>query len=112
MNDDDRIREPVTYGEFRPVMETVKRHDAAIFGYWDDGKRVKGVLEQNADAVEAIGDLRSSFDNIQESVKAVVWGVGKPILVLLGILVIVGVCALIGAGYGILHPDVVHAVIR
>ena len=92
------------------MKELVQRHDAAIFGYWDGPTRVKGVMEKQDDAIESFATLKDSLENTTEQVKSIAWSIGKPVLIFMAILVLLGIGAILVAGYGILHPDVLHTV--
>jgi hypothetical protein len=109
-DDESRTKQYVPYEEFRPVKATVDRHETVLFGIWDNGIRVKGILEQAADSTKALTDLTDSIESVKHQVTTVAWSIGKPVLILLGILVVVGFAAVVASGYSILHPDVLHSV--
>jgi hypothetical protein len=90
---------------------SIKRHESALFGYWDDGTRVKGVLEHQDDMMASILMRDKALDDIKENFIKVAWQIGKPVIAMLALLVIVGAIALLASGYAVLHPDIVQKVI-
>jgi esterase/lipase superfamily enzyme len=117
-DDENRTAAYVPYEEFRPVKQLADRHEVALFGIFSvDNVRVKGLLEQHQDSTEAIAGVKTaleqtnaSINEVKRQVTSVAWSIAKPILACLGILIVVGVGAVLVAGYGILHPDTIHAV--
>ena len=63
----------------------------AVFGYWRGGERVPGLMEQNNNIITLIQEHHDQFTSITDKFSEIAWGIGKPIISLLGVGIILAI---------------------
>lgn len=78
------------------MAQRVDALDDAVFGYWKDGARVPGLIEQNNAIIKSIKKRDDDFVLMVTEA----WKLGRPIVALLAVLSFVGVLNLFFGPHG------------
>ncbi len=67
------------------MHDDVSTLNDAVFGYWNKGDRVPGLVEQTNSMLKLMQEHHTQLTTITERFGEVAWGIAKPIIGLLGI---------------------------
>lgn len=69
----------------------------AVFGYWEEGKRVKGLIEQTNDIITAVKKRDDDFAKAGSEA----WKIARPVIGMLAVLSLVGIANLFFGPHGV-----------
>jgi hypothetical protein len=83
-------------------------HDlkSAVFGYWNGGERVPGLIEQTNAIAKLMATRDAENEKMRETVRKAAWQITRPII---GMLVVIGVAAILTALHGPIDPNLIRA---
>lgn len=74
--------EPIDVNAIRDDVETL---NSAVFGYWQRGERVPGLVEQTNEMLKVMKQHHDEFQAVASRASDIAWSIAKPIIVLLGV---------------------------